>query len=80
MLTLQTAANESQREDMKRLKEQEAELLVSCSTIILPHPSTTQHYAYCNSLMLLIALSSSKDIYHSICSGLVRWNMNEYKN
>ena len=29
MLTLQTAANEKQKENMRKLKEQEAELLVS---------------------------------------------------
>ena len=33
MLTLQTAANEKQRENMRKLKEEEAELLVSSVSV-----------------------------------------------
>lgn len=35
MLTLQTASNEKQKENMRKLKEQEAELLVSTVYTVL---------------------------------------------
>ena len=61
MLTLQTAAKDQQKEDEKKLKEQEAELLVSFK-IFPTHESIvvmyiTCTYVYCISKSLLLLTS-----------------------
>jgi hypothetical protein len=46
MLTLQTTANEKQKENMRKLKEQEAELLVSAALIAAKQAFICSFHAY----------------------------------